>query len=115
MAKIFVVFYQHYIISDCDTTSRLGTQKICLNAASLDFVQKALASLGNLYISIEQLKELETVCTYLFSKKQLTADELQYKLISQKIGFDLNLIKIICTSDALHLHLLELRYKHIYG
>lgn len=40
-------------------------------------------------------------------KKKLTADELRYKLISQNIGFGFNLLKVICTSDALHLHLLR--------
>ena len=74
----------------------------------MDFVQIALRHLGNPYLTVEQLTELETVCTYLFSKKKkLTADELRYKLICQNIGFSLNLLKVICTSDALHLHLLR--------
>lgn len=96
-----------HAVSGCDTTSRFGTKKNWLNAASLDFVQKHLAHLEKQNLSINQLKELETVCTYIFSKVESTADELRYKLISQKIGFDLNLMKVICTSDALHLHLLR--------
>lgn len=82
-------------------------KKNALKAASLDFVQEALKHLGNPYLSVEQLKELENICTYLFSKKNSTADELRYKLISQNIGFGLNLLKVICTSDALHLHILR--------
>ena len=69
-------------------------------------MQKGLWHLGNPYLSVEQLTELETICTYIFSKK-LTADELRHKLFLQNIGFGLNLSKIICTSDALHLHLLR--------
>ena len=38
-------------------------------------------------------------------KKKLTANEFRHKLISQNIDFGLNLLKIICTSDAFHLHL----------
>ena len=95
-------------LTGCDSTSRLGSKKKnCLKAASFDFVQKALRHLGNPYLSVEQLSELETICTYLFSKKKLTADQLRFKLISQNIGFGLNLLKVICTSDALHLHLLR--------
>ncbi|KAL3287374.1 hypothetical protein HHI36_001848, partial [Cryptolaemus montrouzieri] len=82
-------------------------QKNVLNAATLDFAQKSLRHLGNPYLSVEQLEELEIVCTYLFSQKKLTADQLRYKLISQNIGFGLNLLKVICTSDALHLHSLR--------
>ena len=41
------------------------------------------------------------------SKKKLLADERRYKQISQNIGFGFNLMKVICTSDALHLHLLR--------
>lgn len=96
-----------HALSGCDSTSRFGSKKNALNAASLDFVQEALKHLGNPYLSVEQLKELENICTYLFSKKNSTADELRYKLISQNIGFGLNLLKVICTSDALHLHLLR--------
>ena len=39
-----------------------------LKAAPLDFVQKALPHLENSYLSVEQITELETICTYLFSK-----------------------------------------------
>lgn len=94
-------------LTGCDSTSRLGSKKNSLKAASLDFVQNALGHLGNPYLSVEQLIELETTCTYLFANKKLTADELRYKLISQNIGFGLNLLRVICTSDALHLHMLR--------
>lgn len=95
-------------VSGCDTTSRLGSKKQFLKAESEDFVQTALVSLGNLDLNAEQLKQLETVWTYVFSTTtKLTADELRYKLISQNIGFGFNLMTVICTSDALHLHLLR--------
>ena len=50
---------------------------------------------------------------YLSSKK-LTAIELRHKLISQNIDFGLNLLKIICTSDAFHLHL-RASAQHMFG
>ena len=55
-------------------------------------MQKALPHLGYPYLSVEQITELETICTYLFSKKKLTANELRHKLISQNIDFGLNLL-----------------------
>ena len=39
--------------------------------------------------------------------KKINANELWHKLILQNINFDLDLLKIICTSDALHLNLLR--------
>lgn len=56
-------------VSGCDTTSRLGSKKQFLKAESEDFVQTALVSLGNLDLNAEQLKQLETVCTCFFPKK----------------------------------------------
>ena len=77
-------------------------------------MQKSLQYLGNPYLSVEQLTELETIATYLFSKEKLTANELQHKLILQNIGFGLHLLKIICTSDALHLHLRVSTQTHVW-
>lgn len=96
-----------HALTVCDTTSRLCNKKQSLKAASSDSVQKALEPLGNLFLNNQQFKDIEKVCTYIFSKKQLTADELRYKLISQNIGFRLNLLRIICTTDALYLHCLR--------
>ena len=84
-----------------------------MKATPLDFVQRALPHLGNPYLSVEQITELETICTYFFSKK-ITANELRHTLISQNIDFDLNLLKIICTSDAFHLHLRS-SAQHMFG
>ena len=81
-----------------------------LKAASEDFLQIALMNLGNLDLNNEQFKELEVVCTF-FSKKKVSADELKYILISQNIGF--NLMKVICTSYALQLHLLRATHQLI--
>jgi hypothetical protein len=59
-------------LSGCDSTRRLGSKKKnSLKAASLDFAQKALRYLGNPYQSVEQLSELETICTFLFSQKKI--------------------------------------------
>jgi hypothetical protein len=44
-------------------------KKSGLKVAPLDFVQKALRHLENPYFSVEHLSELETICTYLFLKK----------------------------------------------
>ncbi|KAG5898377.1 hypothetical protein JTB14_015808 [Gonioctena quinquepunctata] len=44
-------------ISVCDTTSRFDSKMQCLKAASEDFVQTALISLGNLDLNNEQLKQ----------------------------------------------------------
>lgn len=57
-----------HAISGCDTTSRFGSKLRCLKAASEDFVQTALMSLGNLDLSNKQSKQLEMICTY-FTKK----------------------------------------------
>lgn len=94
-------------LTGCDTTSRIGTKKQMLNSANLNFVQDALRALGDGLLSSQQLKDLEKVCTYLLSKEQTTADNLRHKLMCQNIGFALNLTRIICTSDALHLHCLR--------
>lgn len=44
-----------HALTGCDSTSRLGSKKSALKAASLDFVQKALRHLGNPYLNVEQL------------------------------------------------------------
>ncbi|KAL3284595.1 hypothetical protein HHI36_018752 [Cryptolaemus montrouzieri] len=49
----------------------------------------------------------KSVCIYLYNKQTKSADELRYKFISQNIGFNLNLHKVICSSDALYLHCLK--------
>lgn len=74
-----------HAVSGCDTTSRFGSKMQWLKAASEDFVQTALMPLGNLDLNHEQYKQLEAVCTYIFSKKKLSADELRLILISQNI------------------------------
>lgn len=96
-----------HALTGCDTTSRFGTKKQCLNAASEVFVQDALFTFGNDSETPMDINKVEEVCTYLFAKQRTTADELRYKLITRNIGFNLNLARVICTSDALYLHCLR--------
>ncbi|KAG5887543.1 hypothetical protein JTB14_000399 [Gonioctena quinquepunctata] len=50
---------------------------------------------------------IEEVCTYSFAEQRSTADELRFKLITRNIGFNLNVPKVICISDALSFHCLR--------
>ncbi|XP_043480323.1 uncharacterized protein LOC122510010 [Leptopilina heterotoma] len=94
-------------LTGCDTTSRLGNKKNCLKSATLDFIQARLLNFGDEFLDFEKFSNVEKVCTYLYSQKEITADEIRHKLISQNIGFGLNLSRIICTSNALYLHCLR--------
>lgn len=98
-----------HAFTGCDTTSKIGTKKKVMKMVMADEEsQEALKLLGcGTFADHFQFELLEKLYLKIFNKQGKTCDEARSKEISSSNGMTVDVERLPCTSDALHLHILR--------
>ncbi|KAJ8686162.1 hypothetical protein QAD02_021956 [Eretmocerus hayati] len=97
-----------HAFTGCDSVSKIGTKKKGLDLMAHVQFRNSLAPLGNgSLLNVEEFKAIENLYLRILDKNETDVDVCRANIFSNSCGVGLNLTKVPCTSDALHLHSLR--------